>query len=315
MRAERREHGLDGLRGRTRKRSGRPRTTGSWNRVLSLAISLAWALPYCLAAASSAADEPRRIVSLIPAVTEMLFAIGAGPRVVGVSSFDRYPPEVKSLPKVGALLDPDVERILSLKPDLVIVYGSQTDLRAQLQRATVPVYDYSHAGLGDVTTTMRALGERVGRKEAAEALASGIETRIDAIRRQAAGARPKTLVVFTRDAFALRGIYASGGIGFINDMLTAAGGENVLADLKQQAVQATTELILSRRPEVILELRATPLPPGDRAREEQVWRTLPAVPAVKAGRVYIVADERTVIPGPRVAEAVGVIAALLHPQK
>ena len=79
--------------------------------------------------------EVRRIVSLVPAVTEMLYAIGAGPKVVAVSSYDTYPPEVKRLPNVGALLDPNVERILSLKPDLVVVYGSQDDLKQQLGRA------------------------------------------------------------------------------------------------------------------------------------------------------------------------------------
>src|SRR6185503_3867333 len=96
-----------------------------------------------------------RIVSLVPAVTEMLFALGAGPKVVGVSSFDHFPPEVERVPRVGALLDPDVDRILSLRPDLVVVYRSQSDVLAQLGRANIPVFVYAHAGLADVTTTLR----------------------------------------------------------------------------------------------------------------------------------------------------------------
>ena len=108
------------------------------------------------------AKAPSRIISLVPAVTEMLFAVGAGPRVVGVSSFDHFPAEVERLPRVGALLDPDVERILSLRPDLVVVYRSQTDVLAQLGRAGIPSFVYSHAGLADVTVTMRRLGERIG---------------------------------------------------------------------------------------------------------------------------------------------------------
>ena len=75
----------------------------------------------------------------VPAVTEMLFAIGAGPQVVAVSSFDRYPPQVEKLQRVGALIDPDVERILSLRPDMVAIYASQGDLRAQLERAKIPI--------------------------------------------------------------------------------------------------------------------------------------------------------------------------------
>ena len=113
----------------------------------------------------AAAQRPQRIISLVPAVTEMLFALGVGDRVVAVSSFDTYPPEVQKLQRVGALLDPDLERILSLRPDLVAVYGSQADLREQLGRAGVPMFIYAHAGLADVTTTIRSLGDRVGASE------------------------------------------------------------------------------------------------------------------------------------------------------
>jgi iron complex transport system substrate-binding protein len=261
----------------------------------------------------TAAEAPKRIVSLIPAVTEMLFAVGAGSRVVGVSSFDRFPPEVERIPRVGALLDPDVERILGLRPDLVIVYRSQTDLITQLGRAQVPAFVYAHAGLADVTSTMREVGARVGAAERANALASDIERRIEAVRKRFAGKPgPRTLVVLGRDAFALRGIYASGGIGFIHDMLTAAGGTNVFADTKREALQATTELVLARAPDVILELRGDPIDAGIEAKELRVWDALASVPAVRNRRVHIVADARTVIPGPRVADAVEVLSKALH---
>ena len=94
--------------------------------------------------APRAQAPPQRIVSLVPAVTEMLFAIGAGPRVVGVSSFDKYPPEVSTRARVGALVDPDLERILSLRPDLVVVYATQDEFRAQLERARIPAFVYQH---------------------------------------------------------------------------------------------------------------------------------------------------------------------------
>jgi len=254
-----------------------------------------------------------RIVSLIPAVTEMLFAMGAGPQVVAVSSFDTYPPEVQKLPRVGALIDPDVERILSLRPDLVVIFASQTKLRDQLARAKIATYIYNHAGLADVFTTMRDVGARVGHERAAADLARGLERRIDAVRKRVAGRpRPRTLIVFDREKLALRGIYASGGVGFIHDMVEAAGGDDVFADVKQQAVQATTELILSRRPEVIVELRGDPLDAATRGREIAVWNTLSSLPAVRSGRVYFLDQQKTVVPGPRVAEAVELIAATLH---
>ncbi len=258
---------------------------------------------------------PARIVSLIPAVTEMLFAIGAGPQVAAVSSFDTYPPDVKKLPRVGALIDPDVERILSLHPDLVIVFATQTTLLEQLARAKIPVYVYRHKGLPDVLTTIRDIGSHVGRAQAAADLARTLEMRIGAVRTRVAGrSRPRTLIVFDREKLALRGIYASGGVGFIHDMVDAAGGDNVFADVIQQAVQATTELILARRPEVILELRANPLEAATRAKEIGVWNALSSVPAVRTSRVYFLDQQKTVVPGPRIAEAVELIARTLHPE-
>jgi iron complex transport system substrate-binding protein len=266
-------------------------------------------------ASRGAGPAPKRIVSLIPAVTEMLFAIGAGSQVAAVSSFDTYPLEVRQLPRVGALLDPDVEKILSIRPDLVVLFATQTTVREQLERAHIPVYVYRDAGLADVLTTLRDVGARVGHGTSAAALARRIETRIDAIRRQvSAQPRPRTLIVFDRERLVLRGIYASGGVGFVHDMVDAAGGENVFTDVRQRAVQATTELILARRPEVVLELRADPLNPAARAREIAVWNTLSSLPAVRSARVYVIDQQKTVVPGPRVAEAVELIARTLHPE-
>jgi len=274
-------------------------------------LLVAW--PPARAQNQESQNHPRRIVSLIPAVTEMLFALGAGERIAAVSSFDRFPPEVARIQTVGALLDPNLEKILSLKPDLVVVYHSQADFRRQLHRAGVPTYVYAHAGLADVTATIRAVGERIGSGERGRALASRIETQLDDIRRSVAGKpRPRTLIVFGRENYSLRGIYASGGQGFIHDMVTTAGGDNVFADVKREAVQATTELILSRRPDVILELRADPLTREQERKELVAWGQLTSVPAVRAGRVHLIVDSRTVIPGPRVADGVEVIRRTLH---
>jgi iron complex transport system substrate-binding protein len=253
-------------------------------------------------------------VSLVPAVTEMLFAIGAGDDVVGVSSYDRYPPEALARPRVGALVDPDFERILSLRPDLVVVYATQADLIARLERARVAAFPYELAGLSNVTATIRRLGDRLGRAEGARAVAERIERDLADIRRAVAGRpRPKTALIFGRDAGTLRGIYASGGIGFMHDMLDAAGGADVFADVPRQSVQATAEMLLARAPDVIIEAYSSQGWPPDRiSRERDVWRALPALPAVRTGRIHVLADDRLSIPGPRVAEGVRLLASVLH---
>lgn len=274
-----------------------------------------WSQPVATSGGGGAQNAPRRIISLVPALTEMLFAIGAGPQVVAVSSYDTYPAEAATRPRVGALLDPDVERVLSLTPDLVAIYGSQSDLRRQLERAAIPVYEYRHAALPDILLTIRDLGRVTGHAAGAEAVAAGIERDLAAVRARVGTRTPlRTVLVFGREPNALRNIYASGGLGFLHDMLVAAGGVNVFADLKQQSVQATTELLLTRAPDVILEVREGPAYSSAQVRQAVAdWSRLASVPAVKNGRVHVVSGEGLVVPGPRVAGAVARLARALHP--
>jgi iron complex transport system substrate-binding protein len=261
------------------------------------------------------AATPQRIVSIIPAVTEMIFAMGEGAKVVGVSSFDAFPPEVSRLPRVGALLDPHVERMLSLRPDLVVLYATQTELKQRLDRASIPYYSYEHRALADITSTVRAVGTRIGSPARADRLAADIERAIAAVRTSVANRpRPRTLLVFEREGSSLRNIYASGGYGFLHDMVEAAGGANVFADIKKQSVQATTELILSRRPDLIVELRyGDNLKAADIPREVQAWNALASIPAVKNRRVHVLIGDEYVIPGPRVAVAIEHLANVIHP--
>ena len=256
-----------------------------------------------------------RIVSLVPALTEMLFAIGAGPQVIAVSSYDEFPPEVKALPRVGALLDPDMERILALRPDLVVSYGSQTDVQAQLARAKIRVFSYRHAGLAGVFTTLKDLGAAVGKPAEGEKLAREIRTGLDGIQTRVRGRpKPRTLLVFERDPASLRGVYVSGGVGFLHEMLGIAGGVNVFADVARESVQPSIETMLARAPEVILEVRATGLLAAtDVTQAKRVWGALAAVPAVKQGRIEILTGEHLVVPGPRVVQATEAFARALHP--
>ncbi len=258
---------------------------------------------------------PQRIVSLVPALTEMLYAIGAGPQVVAVSSYDAYPPDVTTLPRVGALLDPDTERIISLKPDLVITYGSQVDLQAQMKRAGIATFDYRHGGLSHILVTMRELGIRTGQVAAAEKAVAGIEARLAAVRARVAGRRrPRTLLVFSREPKTLRNMYVSGGRGFLHDMLDVAGGDNVFSSIDRESVQVSTETILAHAPEVILELRPEDIPAGQPMQDELAsWGRLAAVPAVKNKRVLFIAGQAVTVPGPRVADSVERMAKALHP--
>ena len=259
-----------------------------------------------------AQTRPSRIISIIPSTTEMLFAMGAGARVIGVGSFDRYPPEALTRAKVGGLIDPDIERIISLKPDLVVVYGTQNDLRTQLERAKIPMFLYQHAGLPDITSTIRQLGARVGSEKESNALAGRIDAEIADVKKRVAGRpRPRTLLVFGRDAETLRGMYASGAVGFLHDMLEAAGGANVFADVDRQSIQATSELAVARAPEVIIEIGVDTASAA--GRNLRAWDSLASVPAVRNKRIYQLRGDDMMNPGPRISAAVRRVAELLHP--
>lgn len=268
------------------------------------------------AAAQPAADTPRRIISLIPAVTEMIFAMGDGARIVGVSHYDRFPPEVARIEKVGGLLDPDVERIIALKPDLVVVYATQKELLQRLDRARIAYFSYQHRALPDITATVRAVGARLGSAARANTVASDMERALAAIRASTSRLpKPTSMLVFSHDPDSLRNIYASGGYGFLHDMLEIAGGRNIFGDIRQQSVQASTEMILTRRPEVIIELRyGDSLRNLDIPRDLQAWNVLASVPAVRNHRVSILVGDDFVVPGPRVVDATRKLAATLHPE-
>ena len=270
-------------------------------------------------AAPSAGAEVRRpisrIVSLVPAVTEMLFVIGAGSHVVGVSSFDSFPSAVTTLPRVGALLDPDTERILALRPDLVVVYASQTDIAHRFEQAGIRVFPYRHGTIGEVPETMRRLGATIGKAHEAEAAASRLQQRLEDIRRRVRGQRrPRTLLVFERTPQTLRDLYVSGGVGFLNDMLATAGAINVFDDVKRESVQPSQETLIVRAPEVIVEIRAKPIASAaDARRDHAVWNALGSLPAVRAHRVYFLDGDQLVVPGPRVVDGIEQIARVLHP--
>src|SRR5216684_1799325 len=135
-------------------------------------------LVIALSVISTAAPPSARVISLIPAVTEMLFAMGAGPDVIGVGSFDRFPAEVSSRQKVGGLLDPNTERILTLRPTLVVIYETQVELRDRLAAAGIRTWPYRHGSIASIYDTIQGLGVALGRTADADALTRRMQQRV-----------------------------------------------------------------------------------------------------------------------------------------
>jgi iron complex transport system substrate-binding protein len=246
-----------------------------------------------------------RIVSLAPSTTEILFALGAGGRVVGVSRFCDYPAAAARLPRVGGFNDPSLEAVLALRPTLVTGARGPGNRGAvdRLSAQQIETYFPEDHSLADVRAAIRGLGARTAHATDADALVAGIDRHLLAIRAALAGRpRPRVLLVFGR-----RPLSVAGPQTFADEMLRAAGGDNVVVSGPAYPTLGI-ERVLELAPDVILEAGMVAGVDGDFD-----WARYPSIPAVRDGRVRRFEDDRVLRPGPRVADGVAVLARLLHP--
>ena len=251
------------------------------------------------------APAPRRVVCLVPSATELVFALGAGDRVVGVSAFDDYPPEVVRLPRIGGMTNPSFEGIAALRPDAVVGVEGPTDLTAlrRLQSLGVRVVAPRVESVAEVLAGVDLLGRLLHRVPEAAALHQRIARDLDAVRARVAGrARPRTLVVLGRRPFVV-----AGPGSWIDEVLALAGGANaVTAGGRYPTVPR--EALATLAPAVILDL--TGHADGGALGAELAGVDLPAT---RTRRVYTFRDPMFLRPGPRVAESARRLAAALHP--
>ncbi len=257
---------------------------------------------------------PRRIVSLSPNVTETLFAVGAGEQVAAVTDFCTYPPEpLADMPRIGAYLNPDVERMLSLSPDLVVVLPSQSGTRERMEAAGIATLTVRNESLDEILTSIETLGEAAGRGEEGRALADELRGEMEAVQAQIAGREPvPTLVVIGRGGDDLTGIFGVGPGTFLDEVIRTAGGRNVLAEAPTLYPQVPLEEIIRLAPHVIVEVVVPPsqLEP-DQVRE--AWGALSSIPAVKEDRIHVLTEDYLLIPGPRAVRSAQRLLPLLHP--
>lgn len=252
---------------------------------------------------------PQRLVSLVPSATEMLFALGADARLVGVTDYCDHPPAARRKPSVGGMLAPAMETILSLRPDLVIATdaGFRRETFAQMERLGLPVYLVRASRLADVFDVAARLGDLTGRAEAARALAAGLERRLDGVRRTVQGRpRPRVLYVLWADPLVVPGRGA-----LVTELIALAGGDSVSASEPGEYPRLGLEAAIARAPEVIvLAQHGGRTEPIAMAR----WERLDVLPAVRAGRVHAADGDLLHRYGPRVVVGVEILARLFHPE-
>lgn len=260
----------------------------------------------------------QRIVSMAPSITETLFALGCGDRVVGVTDFCRHPPQVRALPKVGGYINPNLEAVLRLQPDLVVAPAGQEAFPDKLRQLGLRVLVVDHRSLEGVFDSLVVLGRELQVEDAARELADSWRKRLAQLDQRWQGRpRPGVLMVVERplDGQRLRDICAVGPDGFLDRLIAIAGGENVLHDAVVPFPLVSAESVLRLDPDIIIEiaggLEERQLDP---AIVLSAWDVLKELKAVREKRIYLLGDDVPLVPGPRMVDLAERLARCFHPE-
>ncbi len=266
-----------------------------------------------------AAAPSNRIVSTAPSITEILYSLGLGSRVVGDTTFCTYPPEARNKPKVGTFLQPDYERILSLRPDLVLIIKNPIGVTQKLRSLGLNAEELDQDKVGDIFDSLLRVGALTGKQAEASRLVASLRAQLDEVR-VAAAARPSrsTLFLVGRSSGTLQGMVGAGPGTFIDELLQIAGASNALAGAPMQYPNVSLEQILTRDPEVILDLGDFAHAEGHTGQPEAMiqalWAAYPRLRAVRDHHVRVIDTDVLVRPGPRMAEAARILLSLVHPE-
>lgn len=247
---------------------------------------------------------PQRIVSLNPATTEILFAIGAGPRLVGRSQYDVFPDSAKLVPNVGAALRPNIESVLATHPDLVVLYASQDNRPAfdRFRQAGIQTVAFKNDSIAQFDRDTRLLGRVTGDSGRAAALADSVMATLALVRGATTHLPHPTVFIHAWD----RPIIAIGGGSFLSELIDIAGGRNLYADIPAPSATVTLEDIVKRNPDYVL---ASPVS-APKMRASESWN---AIPAIRAGRLLVYDTVLVGRPSVLLGAAARSLANLIHP--
>jgi iron complex transport system substrate-binding protein len=255
-------------------------------------------------------EWPKRIIPLAPSLTEILYFLGLGDRVVGVTNHCNYPPEVSLKPKVGSYINLNVEKIVSLAPDLVVatVDGNEQIVVELLEQAGIPVYVVNPRNVREAVETIALLGKVCGQEKKGKALAENLTLRVNkVVQETATGKRP---LVFLQ--IQLQPIMTVNKHTIHHDLIHLAGGTNMTAEEPITYPRIGLEEVIRRGPEIILISSMEREGRFEKARQD--WLKWPSIPAVKKGRVYLIDSDLIDRPSPRVVEGLEIMAKLIHPE-
>ncbi|MGA9348911.1 MAG: cobalamin-binding protein [Anaerolineae bacterium] len=259
------------------------------------------------------AKTPQRLVSLAPSNTEILFALGLGDKVVGVTDFCDYPEEAKAIEKVGGI-EPNLEKIVDLDPDLVLAIGGGlllVEKATEMEKLDLTVLVLEPGDIEGIMANIELVGKAVGAEKEASELVAKLRKRFDDITAKAKGAESKPKVFFELDATDPSKPYTPGPGSFIDALITLAGGSNVGAGAKMQWAQLSTEEIIAQDPEVIVLGDANYGVTAEMVKERPGWSV---ITAVKNDAIYPIDDVLVSRPGPRIIDGLEALVRIIHPE-
>jgi iron complex transport system substrate-binding protein len=246
------------------------------------------------------ASHYHRIISFAPSITETLFALGLGERVVGVTRYCNYPQQAKTLPRVGGYFDPDYEMILTLKPDIVFILKEHSSIKDFLRRNNINCRVIDDENVSAILGSFSTIGTMFGKAKQADSLVSLF--RSETARPVVSSVRPRVLLCIGRDnpgSGAIAKVYLAGPKSFYSELINDAGAENAYADSTFSYPSFSGEGVLRLAPDIVIDLSASVAAAGaEKVRQD--WNRLDMVPAVKNLLVFCPVNDFMTIPGPRI---------------
>jgi len=254
-------------------------------------------------------SPPERIVSVAPSVTEILFAIGLGEKIVGVSTYCNYPPEALKKDKIGGYMTPSLEKIVALQPDLVIG-SADGDLKAfvnKLDQLGIPVYITNPGSVSEVMISIQNIGELTFSQSAAKRVVNSMKGKIQTIQEKIQG-RPRLRVLHV---LAYEPLISSGKGTFVDDLIRLAGGANIATNAKGKHPRYSMEEVIAQDPQVII---LSSMKSGDPMTEQkQWWNRWKEISAVRSGQIQIIDADLIHRPSPRIVDGLEEVAKAIHP--
>jgi len=284
---------------------------------IAIIMGLAWSVPSwsgtfkdSLGREVTLSGIPKRIIPLAPSLTEILYYIGLGDYVAGVTEYSYYPPEAREKPSVGSYVDPNIEKIISLSPDLVIGTkdGNLPNSVYLLEQARIPVYVVNPRNVRDSLSTIDEIGSLCGVSDRAHQLVQNLNKRLEAVQNAvASGERPLVFIQINSSP-----IMTVNKDTFLHDLIRLAGGTNMTADEPNTYPRISIEEVIRKKPDIIIISTMGKEGEFEEAREE--WMKWKSIPAVRNNRVYLIDSDIINRPSQRIIDGLEAMARLIHPE-